>query len=949
MSKDGNSPKKNNSGQKSGAWFGSVWKKKEDRNLSQKPALGKRIRTWFGLVWKTYITEFEDRVLSSPKRLIKFAGISIIPIIYGVICIVAFWNPIQNIGRAPMVIMDQDQAVVMVQSTKENPTTTTSATNPYFFGPLESISDVGVNDINSQMGYDSADETKSIHQSSNGAWLIPNSLIDTNVKIANLEATILDVLNNQASAPTITLATHVDGDNASFSYDSTNPTFNLKVMSGWTIAKSVLQPSGANESDLTHTFKSNKINSTYQLTNITYLNNQKEIDHQWEGTKYYVQMKIPDGFIEKLLTYMGTMLAKSNATQNDDGTTTDLDGDFLTQLVTSMKPLDVWTTFERNFIFGYYLTTISNVIGGVFIKAIPTILNNALISNTGANISYKGATIKKLIGSSNGEDVLWGIEGSTTQTTLEDATTYVMPDASKLPVNTATNANIRDYTVFGNIDAGLNNGEIDPNATADEVGGKFINLLKTVLNTASNSPLLTRIIAIAKALGISGDAESVIDLLNKVIAVVKGVLGNAPVDQTFVTLNYETYQFTTGQKSLASTKYLSKIVSTIWKQITGTDINYDNFNSSPIFTTKAIMTNDQFVTNLNINIKNNSTYLLGATNISELLPRILAQLLAKNSYGMTNQKLTTMTIKGSKYGLYGIGLGQFFLLIGLYVGSLLQSFIFDRAKRTKKATATSWYVGKWMLFATIALVQGTLVTWVTYAVGWHQLGVSTMVYIWLWLMFSVLIFMTIIQGIWFTIEDEAVGRFCCVIVLVLSLAAGGGTFPALSQFAFFHAISYVVPFTYVLKGLGAIVYGVSESGTTALTTNYIFTQLGILLIYFVLFMTLGLSVGSRLLMRQMNWGSPRGKIVVQAMENLGRDKEAKIFATEKKSHQWLTKHGRVGYKYHWNTLKPDFDEELYFACRAIRLDDGFKWWKQKEHDFVQKPNYSDEESITRNE
>jgi len=52
-------------------------------------------------------------------------------------------------------------------------------------------------------------------------------------------------------------------------------------------------------------------------------------------------MKIPGGFIEKLLTYMGTMLAKSNATQNDDGTTTDLDGDFLTQLVTSMKPLDV--------------------------------------------------------------------------------------------------------------------------------------------------------------------------------------------------------------------------------------------------------------------------------------------------------------------------------------------------------------------------------------------------------------------------------------------------------------------------------------------------------------------------------------------------------------------------------------------------------------------------------
>lgn len=922
----------------------------KDENSPQKPDLGKRIRAWFGLVWKTYTTEFEDRVLSSPKRLIKFAGISIIPIIYGVICIVAFWNPIQNIGRAPMVIMDQDQAVVMVESTKENPTTTTSTTNPYFFGPLESITGVTVDDVNTQMGYDSADETKSIHQSSNGSWLIPSDLIDTNAKIAKLEATILDTLNKQTSAPTVTLATHVDGDNASFTYDSTNPTFSLKVMSGWTIAKSVLQPSGADESDLNHTFKSNKINNTWQLTNITYLNNQKEIDHQWEGTKYYVQMKIPDGFIEKLLTYLGTMLVKSDATQNDDGTTTDPDGDFLTQLVATINPLDIWTTFERNFIFGYYLKTISSVIDGVFIKAIPTILSNALISNTGANISYKGATIKKLIGSSDGEDILWDIEGSSTQTTLKDATAYVMPDASKLPVNTATNADIRDYAVFGNIDAGLNNGEIDPNATADQVGGKFINLLKTVLNTASNAPLLTKIIAIAKTLGIGGDAESVIDLLNKVIAVIKGVLGNAPVDQTFVTLNYETYQVTTGQKSLASTQYLSKIVATLWKQITGTDIDYSNFNTSPIFTTKAIMTNNQLIANLNINIKNNSAYLLGATNISELLPRILVQLLAKNSYGMTNQKLANMTIKGSKFGLYGIGLGEFFLLIGLYVGSLLQSFIFDRAKRTKKATATSWYVGKWMLFATIALTQGTLVTWVTYAVGWHQLGGITMLYIWLWLMFSVLIFMTIIQGIWFSIEDEAVGRFCCVIVLVLSLAAGGGTFPAISQFAFFHAISYVVPFTYVLKGLGAIVYGVSGSGTTVLTTNYIFAQFGILLIYFVLFMSLGLGVGSRLLMRQMNWGSQRGKIVIQAMKDLGRDKEAKVFATKKKTHQWqMLKQERIRYKYHWNTLKPDFDEELYFACRAIRLDDGFKWWKQKKHDFVQKPNYSDEESITRNE
>lgn len=174
-----------------------------------------------------------------------------------------------------------------------------------------------------------------------------------------------------------------------------------------------------------------------------------------------------------------------------------------------------------------------------------------------------------------------------------------------------------------------------------------------------------------------------------------------------------------------------------------------------------------------------------------------------------------------------------------------------------------------------------------------------MVYIWLWLVFTEVIFITIVEGLWFSIEDEAIGRFCCVLVLVFSLTAGGGTFPAFSQFGFFHAISYLVPFTYVLKGLGEIVYGVSGLGTNSASTSFILTQLGILLVYFVLFMALGIFVGAPLLMRQMNWGSQRGKVIALAMMQLGRTDELKAFETEKQpSKVFLGRNHKIRYQYH---------------------------------------------------
>jgi putative membrane protein len=80
------------------------------------------------------------------------------------------------------------------------------------------------------------------------------------------------------------------------------------------------------------------------------------------------------------------------------------------------------------------------------------------------------------------------------------------------------------------------------------------------------------------------------------------------------------------------------------------------------------------------------------------------------------------------------------------------------------------------------------------------------------------------------------------------------------------------------------------------------------------------------------------------MKALGRDTSE--FATFKSS----VKNKKQKYKYHWKALPNAFDQELYMKCREMFPFEGeFKWHKSKKHDFVQKPNYSDEDQITRNE
>jgi putative membrane protein len=66
-------------------------------------------------IFKAFLVEIKDRWFSSRKRILKTIGVFLIPFLYGFVCIAAFWNPLGNIGSAPIAIASLDQKQLLVE------------------------------------------------------------------------------------------------------------------------------------------------------------------------------------------------------------------------------------------------------------------------------------------------------------------------------------------------------------------------------------------------------------------------------------------------------------------------------------------------------------------------------------------------------------------------------------------------------------------------------------------------------------------------------------------------------------------------------------------------------------------------------------------------------------------------------------------------------------------
>ncbi|WP_425380072.1 ABC transporter [Spiroplasma endosymbiont of Stenodema calcarata] len=230
-------------------------------------------------------------------------------------------------------------------------------------------------------------------------------------------------------------------------------------------------------------------------------------------------------------------------------------------------------------------------------------------------------------------------------------------------------------------------------------------------------------------------------------------------------------------------------------------------------------------------------------------------------------------VQGYENNKYGIGLGELFMLIGVWVGALTQTFVYDRKGRTKQTLSYQHYFSKLLLMLCTSWIQVTVMMVALLILGFGQIGPAYAL-LWLWMLFLGSLFNIIICSIWLAIPYEMVGRFIVVVYLIINLSSGWGTFPSFMQNKFFDILSYVAPFRYGLHNIGTIIYGLSSPTSIGIGQyqTEIVKNMGILFIWVIIFVTIGV-VATYYRFLKMKYGTTRIKLIFQAMNNIDNIKK----------------------------------------------------------------------------
>lgn len=181
---------------------------------------------------------------------------------------------------------------------------------------------------------------------------------------------------------------------------------------------------------------------------------------------------------------------------------------------------------------------------------------------------------------------------------------------------------------------------------------------------------------------------------------------------------------------------------------------------------------------------------------------------------------------------YGSGMTPFYTNLALWVGGLILVSIFkqevDKDEEIKHFSPSSAYIGRWMLYAAVGLIQGFIV-----CIGdVLLLGVQCVhpVLFTLAGMLCSLIYVSLIYALAITLKH--IGKALCVLLIILQIPGSSGTFPIEMTPGFFQALHPLLPFTYGINAMRECVAGMYG--------NYYIKNLLILLIFIPIAFFIGL-------------------------------------------------------------------------------------------------------------
>lgn len=158
-------------------------------------------------------------------------------------------------------------------------------------------------------------------------------------------------------------------------------------------------------------------------------------------------------------------------------------------------------------------------------------------------------------------------------------------------------------------------------------------------------------------------------------------------------------------------------------------------------------------------------------------------------------------------GIFGVGLTPFYTVLAIWVGVLLMSSLLsveaEEFEGEEKLTHLQVYFGKFLLFLSIAIIQGTIVT----------LGDVFILKIKPASMATLMLF-TIVTAITFTLIIYTLvsifgnlGKAIAVVIMVFQIAGSGGIYPIQTNPKIFGILQPLWPFTYAIAGFREAIAG----------------------------------------------------------------------------------------------------------------------------------------------
>ena len=156
---------------------------------------------------------------------------------------------------------------------------------------------------------------------------------------------------------------------------------------------------------------------------------------------------------------------------------------------------------------------------------------------------------------------------------------------------------------------------------------------------------------------------------------------------------------------------------------------------------------------------------------------------------------------------YGEGFTPYFIPLSLWVGALMMFFVItDKVDADIAASPAAVVAGKFLSYGTIGFMQAVLASGAVMLLG---LRPNNVILYFLFNIFLSYVFIAIIQCMVFLLGQ--LGRLISIVLLILQLTSCAGTFPIEIVPKLFMVLNPFMPFTYAVSGLGEVISGVDYS------------------------------------------------------------------------------------------------------------------------------------------